>query len=107
MKLTKSKLKQIIKEELNKERILKEDNLLMENIEQLPNMQGLIKAMTSGSNVRQTQFNALKGPYKEALEQVVIGLEATMEVYEKDGKDAGRHEQLLNQVMAAIRQLGG
>lgn len=93
MKLTKSKLKQIIKEELNKERILKEDNMLME-----ADIPQLVSYMTSENGIR-------KKYYAEALKQIATGIEETANL--KGPEYGAAYEKIINDIHSQIRGLGG
>ena len=102
MKLTKTQLKQIIKEELSAATNDQQRILLKENIEAFPGILKLLTAITRQNDLRAKSAAAFVG----ALENAMAALEMTMEAMPQEA-DTGIQDQLLDQIDKAIDQLEG
>tara|TARA_B100000131_G_scaffold12142_1_gene12618 strand:- start:279 stop:623 length:345 start_codon:yes stop_codon:yes gene_type:complete len=104
MKITKQKLKQIIKEEIDLS--LNEQNLLNENLEAAIGAT-IINALKSTTSTEGARFNSAKALYG-ALTAIVDGLQMTEDIYQEQGKQVSAdHGQILSQLETAKKQLAG
>ena len=104
MKITKTQLKKIIKEELDLS--LNQQSLLNENLQAVVGPT-IINALMSTTNDEATRFNSAKSLYK-ALQAMVDGLQITEDIYREQGKQASDDlGQILSQLEAAKKQLAG
>ena len=102
MKLTKSQLKQIIKEEIKKP--IDEKKALQENIQQFPGILHVLMSITSTEGMRGI---AAKEVYN-ALTALGNGLEMTLDIYkeqEKEGVDTSKYQNLMGSLEDAKAQL--
>tara|TARA_Y100001938_G_scaffold94013_1_gene128823 strand:+ start:773 stop:1117 length:345 start_codon:yes stop_codon:yes gene_type:complete len=104
MKITKQKLKQIIKEEIDLS--LNEQNLLNENLQAAVGAT-IINALMNTTSAEGARFNSAKSLYN-ALTAIVDGLLMTEDIYQEQGKQvSSQHGQVLSELEAAKKQLAG
>jgi len=102
MKLTKSQLKQIIKEELDE--TISEKRALMEDIQQFP---GIVNALMSITSTEGMRGLAAKEVFN-AFSQLSDYLQMTLDIYEEEGKegvDTSKYQNLMGNLKDAKTQL--
>ena len=104
MKITKTQLKQIIKEEIDLS--LNEQNLLNENLQAALGAT-IVNALMSTTSAEQMRFNSAKALY-DALTQLIGNLQMTEDLYQEQGKQvSGDFNQILSQLEGAQKQIAG